>query len=108
MQAKLTERPTVTIEMSMENEVTSFTMSDFGRTLTSNGDGTDHGWGGHQFILRGAVKGEIYGNMPRQSVGIDEDIGSGHILPTTENEQMFASLASWYGADPSMLGGIIS
>ncbi len=92
-----------TIELSMEHEVTSFTMSDFGRTLTSNGDGTDHGWGGHQFILGGAVQGEIYGNMPRHTVGAEEDIGSGHMMPTTATEQMFASLASWYGVNHNML-----
>ena len=75
----------------IENHVTSFTMSDFGRTLRSNGDGTDHGWAGHQLILGGGVDGnKIYGDMPNQT-------GSTSLIPTTSNEQMFASLARWFG-----------
>lgn len=82
------------------NEVTSFTMSDFGRTIRSNGDGTDHGWGGHQLILGGAVNGgNIYGDMPYQTRGT-------HLAPTTANEQMFASLARWFGVTDSVIGEI--
>ncbi|XPF93629.1 DUF1501 domain-containing protein [Colwellia sp. RE-S-Sl-9] len=79
------------VEKGLENNITTFTMSDFGRSIRSNGDGTDHGWAGHQFILGGAVDGgRIYGDMPLQS-------SSTNPVPTTSNEQMFASLAKWYG-----------
>lgn len=82
------------------NEVTSFTMSDFGRTIRSNGNGTDHGWGSHHFILGGAVNGgQIYGDMPYQTRGT-------HLAPTTANEQMFASLARWFGVTDSVIGDI--
>ncbi|UAA37408.1 DUF1501 domain-containing protein [Paraneptunicella aestuarii] len=75
----------------IENEVTTFTMSEFGRSLRSNGDGTDHGWAGHQLILGGSVDGnKIYGDMPEQTVDFN-------LIPTTANEQMFASLATWFG-----------
>jgi len=80
-----------TEEKGIENNVTSFTMSDFGRKLSPNGDGTDHGWASHQFVMGGAVKGgRIYGDMPAQNHDTS-------LVPTTSHEQMFASLAKWYG-----------
>lgn len=84
----------------IQDSVTAFTMSDFGRTLRSNGDGTDHGWAGHQMILGGSVDGnKIYGNMPNQSVTTS-------LVPTTSNEQMFASLASWFGVNDTDINTI--
>jgi uncharacterized protein (DUF1501 family) len=77
-------------------------MSDFGRTLSSNGDGTDHGWAGNQLVLGGAVKGrEIYGQLIEQRLGSAFDVGGGRMIPTTANAQMFASLASWFGLSDS-------
>lgn len=89
----------------MTNNVTLFTASDFGRTFTSNGDGTDHGWGGHHFVFGGAVKGgDIYGNFPQTAVtnssaGIDNplDTGSGRMIPTISVDQYAATMARWFG-----------
>ncbi|WP_062066535.1 DUF1501 domain-containing protein [Cellvibrio sp. OA-2007] len=87
-----------TVELGISDQVTTFTMSDFGRTLTSNGDGTDHGWGSHQMIMGGAIKGgNIYGQFPDLIVGGKDDIGEGRIIPTTSMDQYAATLASWYG-----------
>jgi len=80
-----------------ENVVTS-TQSDFGRTLTSNGDGTDHGWGSHQIVTGASVLGRrIYGNMPILEIGGENDATGGRIIPTTSADQYAATLASWFG-----------
>jgi uncharacterized protein (DUF1501 family) len=87
----------------MRNNVTLFTASDFGRTFASNGSGTDHGWGGHHFVVGGAVKGrDIYGNFPQTSVSttaLDNplDIGSGSLIPQISVDQYAATLAKWFG-----------
>ena len=87
-----------TVELGIGDQVTTFTTSDFGRTLTSNGDGTDHGWGSHQMIMGGAINGgNIYGQFPELIVGGQDDIGEGRIIPTTSMDQYAATLASWYG-----------
>ncbi|MGL1539811.1 DUF1501 domain-containing protein, partial [Vibrio parahaemolyticus] len=73
-----------TIELGVSGQVTSFTASDFGRTLASNGDGSDHGWGSHHFILGGAVKGgRYYGIAPEVSLTSDDQVGQGRLLPST-------------------------
>jgi uncharacterized protein (DUF1501 family) len=87
-----------TVELGIADQVTTFTTSDFGRTLTSNGDGTDHGWGSHQMIMGGAVNGgNVYGQFPELIIGGKDDIGEGRIIPTTGMDQYAATLASWYG-----------
>ncbi len=98
----------------LDNQVTLFTASDFGRTLTSNGDGTDHGWGSHHFIVGGAVKGRaIYGKAPPVSVG-DSDapedqwhVGQGRLLPSTSVAQYMATLARWFGVPADRLADVI-
>ena len=91
-----------TIELGVSNAVTTFSMSDFGRTLTSNGDGSDHGWGGHSFVVGDAVAGQdIYGIFPDLSLGSFDDVGGGRMIPTTSADQYAASLSRWFGVDES-------
>ena len=79
------------IELGVFNQVTTFTTSDFGRTLTSNGKGSDHGWGGHHVILGGAVNGgRIYGDYPLLSAASPLDVGRGVYVPTTATDLYFA------------------
>ena len=95
-----------TVEMGIADQVTTFTASDFGRTVSTNGDGTDHGWGGHHFVLGGAVRGgRFYGTMPSLAQGGNpDDAGYGQIIPTTGVDQYAATLATWFGVAPGDLG----
>jgi len=93
-----------TVELGVANQVTTFTASDFGRTLTSNGDGSDHGWGSHHFVMGGAVKGgRFYGTLPSVSVNGPDDVGQGRLLPTTSVDQLAATLATWMGVSATDL-----
>ncbi|MEF7612936.1 DUF1501 domain-containing protein [Aquincola sp. MAHUQ-54] len=84
--------------LGMGSNVTLFTASDFGRTLVSNGDGSDHGWGSHHLVLGGAVRGRtIQGRFPVTALGTADDVGSGRLLPTTSVTQLAASLGAWIG-----------
>lgn len=94
-------------ELQAQDLVTTFTASDFGRTLTSNGDGTDHGWGSHQLILGGAVRGrQIYGTMPRLEIGGPDDTRGGRLIPTTAVDQYGATLARWMGLQDAELAQV--
>lgn len=87
-----------TVELGVSESVTAFTQSDFGRTLTSNGDGTDHGWGGNQIVVGDAVQGQrIYGEYPLLAIGGSEDVGGGRLIPSTSADQYAATLARWFG-----------
>ena len=87
-----------TAALGVADKVTSFTASDFGRTLQSNDDGSDHGWGSHHFIVGGAVKGQrIYGTPPAVGNGTADDVGQGRLLPTLSVDQYASTLASWFG-----------
>ncbi len=82
-------------EIGVEKQVTTFTLSEFGRTLGNNGDGTDHGWGTHHLVMGDAVQGgKIYGELPVLENDSDNDIG-GALLPTTATDQYGATLANW-------------
>lgn len=90
--------------LGASNNVTLFTASDFGRTLTTNGDGSDHGWGAHHFVVGGAVRGgDIYGVFPEVRLGTTDDIGSGRLLPRQSVDQYAATLARWFGVSDSDL-----
>lgn len=92
------------VEIGANDKVTAFTASDFGRTLTSNGDGSDHGWGSHHFVMGGAVKGgRFFGQLPSTSVNGPDDVGQGRLLPTTSVDQLGATLASWMGVSATNL-----
>ncbi len=100
-------------ELGVAQNVTTFTASDFGRTLSSNGDGSDHGWGSYHFVMGGAVKGgRFYGQLPSVSVGGPDDVGQGRLLPTTSVDQLAATLARWMGVSatdlPLVLPGIVN
>ena len=93
-----------TVALGVDQQVTTFTASDFGRALLSNGKGSDHGWGGHHFIIGGAVKGgKVYGSFPTVALGGPEDAGQGRLIPTTGTDQYAATIAKWFGADASTL-----
>ena len=94
-------------EIGMSENVTTFTVSDFARTLTSNGFGTDHAWGGNAMVFGGAVNGgQIYGHYPSLALGNDLELGNGVLLPELCTDQYFAELALWLGVDPSNLEDI--
>ena len=96
-----------TVDLGVANKVTTFTASDFGRTLKSNGDGTDHGWGSHHMIIGGAVNGGRYfGVAPQISVNSNDQVGSGRLLPGISVDQYSATLASWFGVSTSELSSI--
>ena len=99
----------------MRSQVTTFTASDFGRTMTSNGDGSDHGWGGHHLIMGGAVIGtEVYGTFPQYSsadsqgtFSSPDQIQNGVLIPTTSVDQYAYTLGKWMGVSDSNLRSIL-
>ena len=108
-----------TVEMGVANQVTAFTASDFGRTLASNGDGSDHGWGSHHLVVGGAVNGaKFYGTAPPVSTSDAKTgsaynpenqwhVGQGRLLPSTAVDQYAATLAKWFGVDASEMAGVL-
>ncbi|MCB1731318.1 MAG: DUF1501 domain-containing protein, partial [Halieaceae bacterium] len=95
-------------ELAILDAVTTFTTSDFGRTLTSNGKGSDHGWGGHHIIMGGSVNGgAFYGDYPEISPGNPLDLGRGIYAPTTSVDEYFAELARWFGVPASDLPRVL-
>ena len=95
-------------ELGKSDSVTTFTASDFGRSLLSNGDGTDHGWGNHLMAMGGAVNGgEIYGTLPSLDAHGPDSVNRGRILPTTSATQYAASLLRWLGLDENELDVVL-
>ncbi len=95
--------------LGLQNDVVTFTISDFSRTLTSNGNGSDHAWGGNSMIMGGGIDGgKIYGNYPilnlNESLNVDE---RGRFIPTTSVDEFYAELALWFGASPNDLSYIL-
>jgi len=91
-----------TQSLGVQDSVTTFTASDFGRALQSNGRGSDHGWGGHHFIMGGAVAGNrVYGSFPQTALGGSQDAGQGRLIPTTSVDEYGSTLARWFGVSDS-------
>jgi uncharacterized protein (DUF1501 family) len=98
-----------TQELSVENSVTAFTMSDFSRTFQPNSNtGSDHAWGSHHIVLGGAVKGgKMYGTFPTLALGGPDDSGSnGRWVPSSASVQYAATLAQWFGVSAGQLPSI--
>jgi len=90
--------------LGVADQVTTFTASEFGRTITSNGNGSDHGWGGHHFIMGGAVRGgRFYGEHPELNIEGPGFVDHGRMLPSTSVEQLASTLGAWFGASASDL-----
>lgn len=97
-----------TVELGVADKVTTFTASDFGRTLASNGGGSDHGWGSHHFIMGGAVKGgQYYGTAARVPLDSDDQVGQGRLLPSTSVDQMGATMARWFGVSDAEMATVL-
>lgn len=97
--------------VNLRSSVTTFTASDFSRTFTTNGDGTDHAWGGHHLVMGGAVNGRnIYGQFP--TVGVDlgtfrnPDMAGTSLVPTTSVDQYAATIGRWFGVSDAALTSI--
>jgi uncharacterized protein (DUF1501 family) len=95
-------------QLGLQSDVTLFTASDFGRTLTSNGDGSDHGWGSHHFVVGGGVAGgTIYGDFPPTTYGTTADIGQGRLVPGISVDQFAATMGRWLGVPDTSTNTIL-
>ena len=91
-------------QINMSDCVTTFSISEFGRTLTSNGNGSDHAWGGNMMVMGGAVNGgQIYGSYPSLVLDGDLEIGGGVLIPTLSADEYFAEISKWFGVMDSDL-----
>lgn len=102
-----------TVELGVQNQVTTFSASDFSRTFNTNGTdvttaGSDHGWGSHHMIVGGAVQGgNVYGSIPLLQLGGPNDTGRGRWIPTTSVDEYSATLATWFGVSPTNLSTVL-
>lgn len=104
----LSEFQTAMEELNLADCVTTFTASDFGRTLTSNGNGSDHAWGGNVMVMGGAVNGgQIYGEYPSLALDSDDDVGGAILLPSISTDEYFAELSKWFGVANSDLSYVL-
>lgn len=91
-------------ELGVFDNVVTFTMSEFARTLTSNGNGSDHAWGGNVMVMGGKIDGgRLFGTYPSLELGNPLELGRGRLIPTLSNDEYFAELALWLGVEPSEL-----
>jgi len=93
----------------LRDKVTLFTVSDFARTLTSNGNGSDHAWGGNMIVAGGAVKGgQVYGQYPDLDLASNLMVSQrGNLLPTTASDQIFAEMAKWFGVSDTNINDYV-
>jgi uncharacterized protein (DUF1501 family) len=104
---------TAMVQLGTSQAVTAFTASDFGRTLSSNGDGSDHGWGSFHFVSGGAVRGRRFfsqaplGQAPQPGNNGPDDVGQGRMLPTMAVDQLAATLATWMGVSSTDLTTVV-
>lgn len=99
---------TVTRQLGMHDRVTSFTATEFGRSLTSNGDGSDHSWGNHLLAMGGAVRGgHVYGDLPALDPASPAFAGDGNLIPTTSVDQYAATLARWFGLGEDAIAALL-
>jgi uncharacterized protein (DUF1501 family) len=97
-----------TVELGVANQVTTFTGTDFGRTLTGNNNGSDHGWGGVQMVMGGAVQGRTFtGALPVLANNGPDDVGQGRLLPNLSVDQMGATLAKWFGVSDTNMAMVM-
>lgn len=97
-----------TVALGVADKVTTFTGSDFGRTLASNGNGVDHGWGSMHFVMGGAVKGKrFYGTPPAIGHNTPDDVGQGRLIPTMAVDQYASTLARWFGVSEGDLSTVL-
>jgi uncharacterized protein (DUF1501 family) len=107
LSASLAAFHAATVELGVASSVTTFTQSDFGRTLTSNGDGSDHAWGGVQLVIGDAVRGRtLYGAYPVLRIGGAEDVGGGRFIPAVSSDQYAATLARWFGVGDAQMPSV--
>jgi uncharacterized protein (DUF1501 family) len=93
------------VEKGLEDRVTSFTLSEFGRSFAPNSGGTDHAWGSNALVIGGAVRGGVYGRFPDMVLGGNQDATSnGSWIPDLSNQQLGATLGRWFGASDEVLG----
>tara|TARA_R110002049_G_scaffold50370_1_gene142930 strand:- start:16603 stop:18144 length:1542 start_codon:yes stop_codon:yes gene_type:complete len=102
-----------TVDLSVADKVTTFTASDFGRTLSSNGNGTDHAWGGNHLVVGGSVAGgQVYGDYPTDLTnptfdGGSIDTGRGRLIPTTAVDEYARELVQWFGVPAGDLNKVL-
>lgn len=97
-----------TVELGVAGQVTTFTASEFGRALQANGDGADHGWGSHHFVVGGSVRGNrVFGAFPTVALGGPEDARRGILIPTTAVDEYAATLASWMGVSATDMPAVL-
>ncbi len=99
-------------EMGLEKDVLLVSVSEFGRTMRNNGDGTDHGWGGHSFMLCGDPNfngGKVYGDVltDLNFTGVNAYTNRARIIPTTAIEQMLAPALKWFGVDGATMEKVL-
>ena len=98
-----------TVDLGLASNVTTFTASDFSRTYGGNGEGSDHAWGNHHFVMGGAVRGgQIIGTMPDLTLKGPSDTGSrGSWIPGISTDEYSATLAKWFGVSPANMSMVL-